>query len=52
MPLPMVHHLCESLNAVLPKQWIPLEVMDKHDTPVLASMVKLWMLELDPPLML
>ena len=52
MPLPAVHHLRESLNAVPPEQAIPLEIMDKYDAPVLASTVKLWMLELDPPLAL
>ena len=52
MPLPMVHHLCKGLNAALPEQQIPLEAMDKHDALVLMSIVKLWMLGLDPPLML
>ena len=50
----MVYHLRESVNAALPEQPIPLplEVVDMYDTPVLASTVKLWMLELDPPLAL
>ena len=54
VPLPVVYHLRESVNAALPEQPIPLplEVVDMYDAPVLASTVKLWMLELDPPLAL
>ncbi|KAI0322821.1 hypothetical protein OF83DRAFT_1048625 [Amylostereum chailletii] len=52
VPLPAVHHLRESLNAVEPEQLIPQEMLTRYDAPVLASTVKLWMLELDPPLAL
>ncbi|KAH9074720.1 hypothetical protein EDB83DRAFT_2352927 [Lactarius deliciosus] len=47
-----VHHLRESLNAVPPEQPIPADIMTNYDTPVLASAVKLWLLELDPPISL
>lgn len=50
VPLVAVHHLRESLNAVLPDQAIPEELFGSYDVPVIASCVKLWMLELDPPL--
>ncbi|KAA1468841.1 hypothetical protein DENSPDRAFT_795101 [Dentipellis sp. KUC8613] len=52
VPLPAVHHLREALNAVPPEQPIPADIMEKYDAPVLASTVKLWILELDPPLAL
>jgi len=52
VPLPAVHVLREALNAVPPEQAIPLEVVTKFDAPVIASTVKLWALELDPPLAL
>lgn len=47
-----VHHLREALNAIPPDQRIPSELLTKYDPPVLASAVKLWVLELDPPLAL
>ncbi|KZT27869.1 hypothetical protein NEOLEDRAFT_1154840 [Neolentinus lepideus HHB14362 ss-1] len=50
VPLVAVHHLRESLNAVLPDQPFPEELFKNYDVPVIASCVKLWMLELDPPL--
>ncbi|GBE86582.1 predicted protein [Sparassis crispa] len=50
VPLPGVHHLRETLNAVPPEQPLPNDVLGKYDAPVLASAVKLWALELDPPL--
>ncbi|TFK94176.1 hypothetical protein K466DRAFT_6229 [Polyporus arcularius HHB13444] len=50
VPLPAVHHLRETLNAVPPEEDIPHDVLQKYDAPVLASGVKLWALELDPPL--
>ena len=50
VPLPAVHHLRETLNAVPPEEDIPHDVLHKYDAPVLASGVKLWALELDPPL--
>lgn len=52
VPLLAVHHLREALNAVPPEKSIPLEVVTKYDAPVIASTVKLWALELDPPLAL
>ncbi|KAH9032337.1 hypothetical protein EDB84DRAFT_1562020 [Lactarius hengduanensis] len=35
-----------------PEQPIPADIMTNYDTPVLASAVKLWLLELDPPISL
>ncbi|TFY76207.1 hypothetical protein EWM64_g7805, partial [Hericium alpestre] len=52
VPLPAVHHLREALNAVPAEQPLPIEITQKYDAPVLASTVKLWALELDPPLAL
>ncbi|KAI9458178.1 hypothetical protein BJY52DRAFT_1270186 [Lactarius psammicola] len=52
VPLTAVHHLRESLNAVHPEQPIPADIMTNYDPPVLASAVKLWLLELDPPIAL
>ena len=42
--LPAVHHLCETLGGVPPKE----ELLQNYDAPVLVSDV--WALELDPPL--
>ena len=50
MPLSAVHHLREVLNSVPEGQEIPEELLKKYDAPVLAAAVKLWLLELDPPL--
>lgn len=33
-------------------QPIPIELVAKYDAPVIASALKIWMLELDPPLAL
>ncbi|KAG6328564.1 hypothetical protein ID866_10525, partial [Astraeus odoratus] len=52
VPLPVLHHLRESLNAVPPNQPFSQEMLAKYDVPVLAGCVKLWALELDPPLAL
>jgi hypothetical protein len=52
VPLRAVHHVRETLNAVGPDQAIPEDVLAKYDAPVLASAIKLWLLELDPPLAL
>ncbi|EIN06168.1 hypothetical protein PUNSTDRAFT_145491 [Punctularia strigosozonata HHB-11173 SS5] len=52
VPLAAVHHLRESLNGVPIDQPIPAGVLAKYDPPVLASAIKLWALELDPPLAL
>lgn len=50
VPLVAVHHLRETLNAVPATQAIPDDTLAKYDAPVIASAVKLWALELDPPL--
>ncbi|KAI0073278.1 hypothetical protein K474DRAFT_1666835 [Panus rudis PR-1116 ss-1] len=50
VPLPAVHHLRETLNSIPPENPIPEDTLKKYDAPVLASAVKLWALELDPPL--
>jgi hypothetical protein len=50
VPLAAVHHLRESLNGVPIDQPFPDELLTKYDPPVLASAIKLWALELDPPL--
>ncbi|KDR65726.1 hypothetical protein GALMADRAFT_260135 [Galerina marginata CBS 339.88] len=52
VPLPAVHHLRESLNAIPPDQAYSTDLLSKFDAPVIASSIKLWMLELDPPLAL
>lgn len=52
VPLPAVHHLREALNGVGPDLPIPPEMLAQYDAPVLASAIKLWLLELDPPLAL
>lgn len=52
VPLPALHHLREALNAVPPEQPFSLEMLAKYDAPVLAGGIKLWALELDPPLAL
>lgn len=52
VPLPALHHLREALNAVPPGQPFSSEMLVKYDAPVLAGCVKLWALELDPPLAL
>jgi hypothetical protein len=52
VPLPAVHHLREALNAVPLEEPVPAEVFAPYDAPVIAGAVKLWLLELDPPLAL
>jgi hypothetical protein len=52
VPLSAVHHLRESLNALEPTAPIAPDMLAKYDAPVLASAVRLWLLELDPPLAL
>jgi hypothetical protein len=49
VPLVAVHHLRETLNSVPPMELIPDDTLAKYDAPVIASAVKLWVLELDPP---
>lgn len=50
MPLSAVHHLRETLNSVPEGQEIPEDILEKYDAPVLGAAVKLWLLELEPPL--
>ena len=52
VPLRTIHHARESLNAADVDKAIPEALLDRYDAPVLASTVKLWLLELDPPLAL
>lgn len=52
VPLPAVHQLRESLNAIPPDQPFPTDLLAKFDAPVIASCIKLWVLELNPPLAL
>lgn len=52
VPLPALHHLREALNGVPPDQPFSLEMLTKYGAPVLAGGIKLWALELDPPLAL
>ena len=52
VPLPGPHHLREALNAIPPEAPIPAELLAKYDAPVIASTIKLWLLELDPPVTL
>jgi hypothetical protein len=50
VPLGPVHHLREALNAIPEGQEIPDDVLKEYDAPTLAGAVKLWFLELEPPL--
>ena len=50
MPLRAVHHAREALNGADLDLPIPPDLLTKYDAPVLASTIKLWLLELDPPL--
>ena len=52
VPLGAIHHLRESLNAIDPGQPIPVDLLQKYDAPVIAGTIKLWLLELNPPLVL
>ncbi|KAJ7801733.1 hypothetical protein B0H13DRAFT_2259794 [Mycena leptocephala] len=52
VPLPSVHHLREALNAVPLDEPVPTELFAPYDAPVIAGTIKLWLLELDPPLAL
>ena len=50
VPLTSVHHLREALNSVPEGQEFEEDIFEKYDAPVLAAAVKLWLLELEPPL--
>ncbi|KAF7309694.1 hypothetical protein MIND_00340900 [Mycena indigotica] len=52
VPLPAVHHLREALNAVPLDDPVPQEIFAKYDAAVIAATIKLWLLELDPPVAL
>jgi hypothetical protein len=52
VPLAPIHHLREALNGININQPIPKELLAKYDAAVIAGAVKLWVLELDPPLTL
>jgi hypothetical protein len=52
VPLPAVHHVREALNSVPPDEEIPATLLAMYDAPVLANTVKLWLLELNPPIAL
>lgn len=50
VPLPAVHHLRETLNAISPDEPYPEDLFARFDAPAIASCIKLWALELNPPL--
>lgn len=50
VPLPTQHQLREALNAIPIDKPVPMDMLTKQDPPVIASTLKLWLLELDPPL--
>ncbi|KZT59900.1 hypothetical protein CALCODRAFT_466345 [Calocera cornea HHB12733] len=50
VPLRNIHQLRDSLNRFSPDDAPPLDLLARYDAPVLASTVKLWLLELNPPL--
>ena len=45
-----MHHLREALNSLPAGKELEQDAIVKYDAPVIASTVKLWLLELDPPL--
>ncbi|KAF5351573.1 hypothetical protein D9758_007222 [Tetrapyrgos nigripes] len=55
VPLASTHRLRESLNAVFPdheqhkEKPIPEDLFKPYDAPVIAATIKLWLLELEPP---
>jgi hypothetical protein len=52
VPLTSTHHLREALNSVPEGKPFTTELFAQYDAPVIASTLKLWLLELDPPLAL
>lgn len=52
VPLPIVHHLREAINALPLDRPIPEEFLEKCDGPLVASTVRLWLLEVNPPVAL
>ncbi|KAM6496929.1 hypothetical protein JOM56_007402 [Amanita muscaria] len=51
VPLVVVHQLREILNTVQPGQPFPPDLFNGYDAPVIANTIKLWLHELDPPLL-
>ncbi|THU99108.1 hypothetical protein K435DRAFT_508387 [Dendrothele bispora CBS 962.96] len=55
VPLAGTHHLREVLNGVFPDHQrrkdkpVPEDLFKPYDAPVIAATIKLWLLELDPP---
>ena len=45
-----MHHLREAINTLPPNAFIPSDLLAKYDAPIIASTLKLWLLELNPPL--
>ena len=52
VPLPSQHALREAVNALPIDDFIPQNRLDQYDAPVLASTLKLWLLELEVPICL
>jgi hypothetical protein len=50
IPLKTIHQLREKVNTSPKDEPVSLEVLSKYDAPVIASTVKLWLLELNPPI--
>ncbi|KDQ13101.1 hypothetical protein BOTBODRAFT_112050 [Botryobasidium botryosum FD-172 SS1] len=50
VPLASTHHLREALNSLPQNAPVPLTIFESYDAPTIASTLKLWLLELDPPL--
>jgi hypothetical protein len=50
VPLAPIHRLREALNSIPEGSEISEDALDGYDAPVLAGAVKLWLLELEPPL--
>ncbi len=48
--MPSQHKLRETINALPIDDLIPQNLLAKHDAPVLASTLKLWLLELEAPI--
>ncbi len=49
VPLGSVHHLRAMLNSLPGDMPVSQTVFEQYDPPVLSGTVKLWLLELDPP---
>jgi hypothetical protein len=45
----VVHQIRETINFVVKDEPISPEIFAKYDAPILASTVKLWLLETNPP---